>query len=312
MRTLDLDTLEIFCTVVRTGGVVRAADVLHRVPSNVTTRLKQLQDRLGVALFARQGRGLALTAEGRLLLDHALPLLAAADAAEQALARRAASGPLRLGSLESAAGTRLPALLARYHRQFPAVRVELQTGTTGALLQRLAAHEVEAALVSQPFTARGLQALPVFQEELVLVTARGHPPVKRPRDLADTSLVAFAQGCSYRQRLTQWLGAGQVLPERTLELTSYHAIIACVAAGTGCAIVPRSVLQALKASRDVAQHPLPAAVARNTTHLVWRGTPSTALQGLIGLIGQGGQGGQGGPGAMAPATTTAAATAAAG
>ena len=75
MRILDLESLEIFRSVVQQGGVVRAAEVLHRVPSNVTTRLKQLEERLGVALFRRQGRGLALTADGERLRGHAERLL---------------------------------------------------------------------------------------------------------------------------------------------------------------------------------------------------------------------------------------------
>ena len=61
MRTLDLGALEMFRAVVREGGVIRAATKLHRVQSNITTRIKQLEQRLGVALFRRQGRALALT-----------------------------------------------------------------------------------------------------------------------------------------------------------------------------------------------------------------------------------------------------------
>ncbi|MBP6899900.1 MAG: LysR family transcriptional regulator [Burkholderiaceae bacterium] len=288
MRNLDLDSLEIFRSVARQGGVVRAAEALHRVPSNVTTRLKQLEQRLGLALFRRQGRGLALTADGQRLLGHAERLLALADAAEGELRDASLQGPLRLGSLEAAAATRLPPLLARLHAQRPQLRVELQTGTTGALLQRLAAWQLEAALVSEPFTpGPGLQALqsrPVFDEELVLITPAGQAPVQRPADLADATLIAFAQGCSYRQRLLQWLGGGQVLPARALEMSSYTAIIACVAAGTGCAIVPAAVLDGLTAAAHVQRHALPPAIARNRTHLVWQGTPSPALAALMDLL----------------------------
>ena len=60
MRTIDLETLNIFRTVVEEGGVVRAAHKLNRVQSNVTTRIRQLEERLGVRLFRRQGRTLAL------------------------------------------------------------------------------------------------------------------------------------------------------------------------------------------------------------------------------------------------------------
>ncbi|WP_284614400.1 LysR family transcriptional regulator [Aquabacterium humicola] len=284
MRTLDLDSLEIFRSVAREGGVIRAAARLNRVQSNVTTRIKQLEERLGVALFKRQGRSLALTAEGEGLLVHAEQLLRLADEAESALREGPARGPFRLGALESTAGSRLPAILARYHRLHPAVVIELSTANTGALLQRVLDYRIEAAFVSEPFTAPGLQTMPVFEEELVLITARGHAPVKRAADLGRGTILAFAQGCSYRKRLEDWFGQADVLPERVLEFASYPAIIACVAAGTGCAIAPRSVLQTLRAAADVAEHVLPERVRRNRTHLVWRGDPSPALQRLITLL----------------------------
>ena len=111
MRTFDLDALEIFRAVVREGGIIRAAEHLHRVQSNVTTRIKQLEQRLGVALFRRQGRTLALTAAGEALLVHAERLLRLADEAERELRAEPARGPLRLGSMESTAGSRLPKVL---------------------------------------------------------------------------------------------------------------------------------------------------------------------------------------------------------
>jgi DNA-binding transcriptional LysR family regulator len=74
------------------------------------------------------------------------------------------------------------------------------------------------------------------------------------------------------------------VPARSLEFSSYQAMIACVAAGTGFAIVPLSVLKALRATADVRQHALPERVRRNRTHLVWRGTPSVALARLIEMM----------------------------
>jgi len=284
MRSIDLDSLEIFRTVVQEGGIIRAANKLNRVQSNVTTRIKQLEERLGLALFRRQGRSLVLSPEGELLLSYAQRLFRLADEAENELRTGRPMGVFRLGSLESTAGSRLAPILSRFHRLHPGVVVELVTGTTGALVQRVANFEIEAAFVSEPFTAPGLQTLKVFDEELVLITAKDAPAVTRPAQLAGATLIAFANGCSYRKRLEEWLGAAAVMPARTLEFGSYQAMIACVAAGTGFAMVPRSLLLALRASSDVRQHELPARVRRNHTHLVWNGAPSTALARLQELL----------------------------
>ena len=284
MRTIDLESLAIFKAVVEEGGVVRAADKLHRVPSNVTTRIRQLEEYLGVRLFKKEGRTLALSAEGSTLLNYANRLLRLAEEAVNELRTGKPQGTFRLGSLESTAGSRLAPILSRYHAANPDVVVELITGTTGALINRVLSFEIEAAFVSEPFTAPELEALPVFQEELVLITSKGVDQVRSARDLGRSTMIAFAHGCSYRKRLEDWLGRDNVMPERALEFASYQGMIACVAAGTGFAIVPMSVLVATQATEKVNRHALPAAVSRNRTHLVWRGQPSLALKELVRLL----------------------------
>ncbi|MFI4927928.1 MAG: LysR substrate-binding domain-containing protein, partial [Burkholderiales bacterium] len=257
-------------------------------PSNVSTRVKQLERELGVALFRKQGRTLALSAEGRVLLSYVQRLFQLADEAESQLRSGQpavlSSAPMR----NTPAGSRLAPVLSRFHRAYPSVEVELATGTTGALLDRVANFELEAAFVSEPFNARGFETIRVFDEELVLITARTVARVKQPGELAGATMLAFAAGCSYRRKLEEWLGAAGIAPARTLELASYQAMIACVAAGTGFAAVPRSLLLALRAARDVAQHELPARIRRSGTHLVWKGEPSSVLGRFREVLGQAG------------------------
>jgi DNA-binding transcriptional LysR family regulator len=282
MRTIDLESLKIFRTVVDEGGVVRAATKLNRVQSNVTTRIRQLEQHVGARLFRREGRSIRLSAEGHTLLVYADRLLRLADEAVSQMRTGKPKGMFRLGSLESTAGTRLAPILSRYHSLYPDVVVELATGTTGALITRVMNFDVEAAFVSEPFTAPDLESQPVFDEQLVLVTSKAIPKVSAPHDLGRLTLIAFAQGCSYRKRVEEWLEGA--MPERVLEFASYQAMIACVAAGTGYAVVPKSVLEALHATRSIRQHPLPKRFSQSRTHLVWNGEPSPALRGLMSVL----------------------------
>jgi len=282
LGNFDLVELEIFKAVADLGGVTRAAAKLHRVQSNVTTRVKQLETRLGTKLFVRKHRRLVLSQEGKVLLAYADRLLRLSAEAESALQSGVPRGTFELGTLESTAATRLPPLLARYHQSFPDVRIDLVTGTTGALVARVADHEIEAAFVAEPFIADGLDSEPVFLEELVLITPSSLERIRAPKDIGHTTLIAFTTGCSYRRRLEAWLGSANVIPERIMEFGSYHAIVACVAAGAGIAVVPRAVLRTVPAAKNVAAHALPASVAKARTHLVWRqGEKSPALAALL-------------------------------
>lgn len=286
---MELTELRIFKAVAEQGGITRAAAKLHRVQSNVTTRVKQLEDRLGTRLFVREHRRLVLSPEGKLLLAYADRLLNLSSEAEAALRSGRPRGAFALGALESTAATRLPPVLARYHRAYPDVRLELSTGTTGALVTRVLDRAVEAAFVAEPFSAHDLESQPAFTEELVLITPRGFRRITTPRDIGQTTLIAFAAGCSYRRRLEAWLGRGSVVPGRVMEFGSYHAIVACVAAGTGVAIVPRSVVRAVLGDGSIATYRLPASIARARTLLVWRRdhrSPAlTALRALLGAVG---------------------------
>jgi DNA-binding transcriptional LysR family regulator len=278
---MELTELRIFKAVAEQGGITRAAAALHRVQSNVTTRVKQLEERLGARLFNRQGRRLVLSSEGRLLLEYADRLLRLSSEAQAALKGHAPHGVLRIGALESTAATRLPALLARYHREYPSVRLELVTATSTALVDKVRRDEVEAAFVAEPFAARGLQVRHAFTEELVLITARDHPRVASPADLVQRTVLAFTTGCAYRRRLEAWLGRSKVAAERVMEYGSYHAIVACVAAGAGVAVVPKSVLRVTGMQAQIAVHSLPAKVAHAKTMLVWRrGHESAPLEAL--------------------------------
>lgn len=283
---MDLTSLRIFKTVADRGGVNCAARSLHRVPSNVTTRIKQLEAELGTKLFVREKNRLALSAEGKVLLGYANELLRLSGEAQAAMRSGKPHGTLRLGSLESTAATRLPPLLSRYHALYPRVRVELVTGTSGALVARVHEQDIEAAFVAEPFSESGLELQSAFVEELVLIAPKDHPSrIRSPRDLGNRTVIAFASGCSYRHRLEAWLGESKVVAEQTMEFQSYLAIIACVAAGSGIAIVPRSVIRAAPGHTEVRVIALPPAVARTETKLVWRpGYHSTALDALKRLM----------------------------
>jgi DNA-binding transcriptional LysR family regulator len=278
---MEFASLQIFKTVVEEGGIIAAARKLHRVQSSVTVRIKQLEASLGVELFIREKRRLTLSPAGEIFLDYVEQLLRLSEQARQAVLGDLPQGVLRIGTLESTAASRLPPLLSHYHEKYPAVRVELTTNTTDALVEGVLGRQFEAAFVAGRVADVGLQALAAFDEELVIVTPRSHPAIGCAQDVRTDTIISFPAGCAYRRLLQSWLADGDVVPEKVLELSSYHAIVACVASGTGIAIVPRSVLETVRMSDSIAVYPVPEEQAHLKTYLVWRkGETSPALRAL--------------------------------
>ncbi len=227
---------------------------------------------------------MVLTPAGQTLFDYARRVLDLAEEARQAVLPAKPQGRLRIASMESTAASRLPAVLAAYHQAWPEVQLELVTCPTRQALQALARFEVDCAFVAEPLDDPALASLPVFQEELVLVAREHHAPIHAPADLETRTMLAFEPGCNYRMRLESWLAGGDSPPRRVLELGSYHAIIACAAAGIGVAIVPRSVLGLYRDLPRISLHALGAA-GKVDTLLAWPpAMANTALRALVDTL----------------------------
>ena len=270
MHGLDLRSLEIFRTVAVEGSVTKAARKLNRVQSNISTRIKQLEQQLDKNLFSRQNRGLTLTPDGHVLLSYAERLLQLSMEASEALNDGKPSGVFRIGTMESTAAARLPEILSRYHRLYPDVQIELETDTAGGLLDRLLNHDVEIAFVAEPVSFTTISTQAVFTEQLVLVTPQSFPPLENTREISGKTVVAFEPGCAYRRYLDEWLLESGIVPGGVIAMGSYLAILACVSAGTGFAVVPQCVLDTVSSKGRFRRYPLPNHLARIKTLLAWR------------------------------------------
>jgi DNA-binding transcriptional LysR family regulator len=268
---MELSALRIFKAVAEEGSVTLAASRLNRVQSNVSARLTQLEESLGVALFHRSGRKLRITTEGSRLLAYADRLLQLADEAQASVQPdQKPSGQLRIGSMETTAAARLPQVLAAFNRKHPEVDLMLDTAPTDHLLDGVLKHRLDVALVAGPVPHPELERRPVFEEELVLITCHAHAPVTSPYEVARRNLLVFRSGCTYRRRLESWFAEAGVAPARVSEFGTFEAIIGCVAAGMGVALMPKELVEQRKLARSVRQHQLPPAIAHVETMLVWR------------------------------------------
>jgi DNA-binding transcriptional LysR family regulator len=284
---MDLDDLLIFHAVVSAGGITRAAERLHRVQSNVTTRIRQLEDKLGTPLFLREGKRLHLSPAGQTLLPYAERLLALAEEARHAVRSNEPQGPLALGAMESTAATRLPGPLAAFVERYPKVRLVLKTGNPQQLAAAVLAGTLDAALVTDPPADARLEHAAIYREELVIIGPAGLKPLKAPapRRPPPDAVVTFEPGCPHRARLEQWYTNHGRVPAQRVEISSYHAMLGCVAAGMGIALVPRGVLAGFAQQRHLSTHALPRGQDRMLIELAWRrGARSPKIDALLALL----------------------------
>ena len=285
MLHIELSDLVFFQAVARHGGITHAAKKLHCVPSNVSTRIKQLEGNVEATLFIREGKTLRLSSQGRSLLAYADRIIALATEAQESMTSSEPQGVLRLGSMDSLAATRLPVSLASYHQAYPKVKIELTLGSTKRLTDLVLAGELEAAVVAEPPADERLRRQAFTKETLIMVAAADSRPIKSPADISGRSIMAFPSGCAFRERLEAWfVNAGLPMP-RVIELTSYHAILGCVAAGMGVAFVPQIVLDGFADNGSLSRHRVPSKWSSIETALVWRdGSESARLRSFAGTL----------------------------
>jgi DNA-binding transcriptional LysR family regulator len=268
---VDTKDLATFAAVARLGGMGRAARALNTVQSNITQRVRRLEESLGVALFERSRAGARLTPAGERLMPYAARLDALLEEARRAARDDGAPrGTLAVGALETTAALRLSPLLAPYVSAYPHVDLVLRTGTTAELVERVLARELEGALVCGPIAHPELVATPVFEEELALLSAPTHRSIADVLGQPDLRLVILRAGCSYRQRLEGILARRGIVGLRRLEFGTLEAILGAVAAGLGVTLMPRALVGPTWRGGPIAIHRLPKAEARVQTLFVRR------------------------------------------
>lgn len=267
---MELSDITHFLAVAEAGGISHAAKQLHTVQSNVSTHIKALEDELGVELFRRHARGMALTNAGEAFLPYAERVTALLREASQVVGDEAEpTGTLAIGSMETTAGLRLPGVLAAYAAACPRVDFTLTTGTTAELIEMVVEHRLDGAFVCGPIQNHYLTTDLAFVEELVLVTAQRHTD---PRDVFGPSarMLVFRNGCSYRTRLQEIFVEQGTTDPQVLEFGSLEGILGCVAADMGATLLPVGVVTASQRASLLRMHPLPALRSRVETVFVRR------------------------------------------
>ncbi|GIO27391.1 LysR family transcriptional regulator [Ornithinibacillus bavariensis] len=268
---MDLSTLRVFQTVAKLGSISQAARELQYAQSNITMKIQQLEAELQTTLFYRHNRGTALTAKGSLLLTYTEKILNLIEEAKNVINDdQTPKGPLIIGSMETTAAVRLPAIFSKYLINYPDVDLTLKTGSTEENILGVLQYELDGAFVAEPIEHPDLIQKEVFEEELVLVTDAIHPPISSIKDIQTKTLLVFRTGCSYRERLEQWFHQERVIPKKIMEFGTLDAIIGCVSAGLGISMVPQSVVEKQLQEGALRKHLLPKEYRKVKTVFIYR------------------------------------------
>jgi DNA-binding transcriptional LysR family regulator len=200
---LDLDTLRTFAVAHELGSLARAAEQLGRTPSAISLQMKRLQDDLGIALFRKRGRKLALTEAGVVALDYARRVLALHDELLDTMQGANLAGHVRVGSSQDFAAI-LPAVLSHFTSLYPRMQIELRIEGNAALADAIEASQIDLAILVGHEDRAAAQT--IGRLDLVWIAASGFVP---PRD-QPLPLAALGPQCAFRKRAIESLDAEKI------------------------------------------------------------------------------------------------------
>ena len=273
---MELVALRTFQSVVEEGGILAASKKLNTVQSNVTGRIRKLEEELGTELFLRKGRGLELAPSGRVLLDYARRMLQLEQQTTAAVRQVGeSSGELRIGAMETFAALHLPTALKAVRREHPRVELRVFTEPTAVLVDKVLDHKLDCAFVAGPVIHPDLEFTEVVVEELVQVHAAGSDPVQQP-------LILFREGCAYRARALAWQRSIGHATADVMEFGTLDGILGCVSIGLGWTLMPRRVVEQSVHAAALVIEAVPPDIGRVPTGLIRRreAPPMAALRTL--------------------------------
>lgn len=255
---MNLNQLLTFNHAAETMNFSRAAEQLNVTQPAVSAQMRQLEEDLGVKLFARLGKKLVLTEPGEVLLGYTRKIFKLREKAETVIhqMRLVQRGTLKLGSAKTYARNIMPPLLADFQQKYPLVNIVLMEGSSLELARRLWSLDVEVAVVAYPGTVRRVQFQFFKSEELVLIVPPGHPlafvdnvPFSK---VAAEPIILREKGSGTRRVISDLYRRHRKSPQVVFETSNADVIKEQVARGQGISFLTRSAVYGDVLSRRLA------------------------------------------------------------
>ena len=246
---MRLEQLEAFAEVARLRSVSRAADALFVTQPTLTARLKSLERELDTTLFVRSQRGMRLSDAGRAFLPYAERTLDTVSSGRRLLAElaRGEAGQLALGAAPAVSTYVLPRILTRFRSTHPKVSLAVRTGHSEEVLELVLREQVQVGL-GRALHHPEVEAIPLYEDELVLVADPKHPFAEQaaigPDRMTEVQLILFDRTSSYHRLTFEFFQQVGALPRGVMELDNIDAAKKMVEQGLGVALLPHTAVAA--------------------------------------------------------------------
>lgn len=238
---MDFELLKIFLTVAQENSLTLASKKLNTVQSNVSARLKLLENDLGQSLFIRSKKGMVLTEAGERLKPLAADLIQRSQDVKNELKKEAPVGHVTLGVPESFLRTYLRKPLEKWVSNHPHAKVRLKTGFSHQITADLENREIDFGVIISRERPRQFYVLKEFKSELVVIAPKDIFEIGK-KALSGLQPMLLGDSCFFGQAVTQLCGSIGLDAEGHSYLQSIESIIHCVSSGIGFSVLPKCLI----------------------------------------------------------------------
>ncbi|NRT36128.1 LysR family transcriptional regulator [Clostridium beijerinckii] len=237
---MEINDLRIFQIVAYEKSISKAALRLGYAQSNITARIKLLENKLNTTLFIRNNKGTVITPNGEKLLKYADKILELIDEVNDEFLTPKISSTIKIGATQTISASILPKLFYLFHEKNPEVSLTLKTETQKNLLDMILKNELDGAFISDEITSSKIRKVITFKERLALVSSIS---IHSINDLQAPIIVNSDADCPYRKLLQKWLSYNNNSKGAAIiEFDSLESILRGIDEGLGISLLPKSIL----------------------------------------------------------------------
>jgi LysR family transcriptional regulator, positive regulator for ilvC len=240
---MDIPKLKLFCALASSLHFGRAASTCHVSPSTLSRNIKQLEDDLGVSLFERDNRSVALTHEGESFLNFASEVLQQWEAYQESLLAQADQlhGQLSIYCSVTASYSFLYEILTEFRVKHPGIAIKLHTGDPAQSIERIQAGSEDIAIAAKPDKLpAGVSFKPITHSPLIFITTTDAHPWQG-MNWNEIPVIIPEEGLA-RERLDNWFADNKITPNIYAEVKGNEAIVSMVSLGFGVGVAPKIVV----------------------------------------------------------------------
>ena len=239
--SVKLELYRVFKEVAEAGNITAAAQTLFISQSAVSQSIKQLEAELQTRLFARNSRGVTLTADGRMLYEYVRSAMGLLETGEEKLSqsRDLQMGHLTIGASDTVTSQFLLPYLDRFHRQYPAIHIQIISGRSHKVLGLLQSGKVDIAFASTPQEGASLETFPCLATHSIFVAGAEYPcdfdHVYSLEEIARFPLILLERKASSRLYLEKYFLQNGLHLNPEIELGARSMLVDLAAIGFGVA-----------------------------------------------------------------------------